>query len=186
VARRDDELMNRWADQLAKIEQELYRDHLHQKVWTEVVDEIQRRRPGADATFLVSYSEGYVASQLVRVRRLADTDRHSYSLASLIQKIAVNPWVITRARWTSRYVGNVETPESWQRAFVEREAADRWQERWADPDNPEQVNPRVLQDDLRRIATELSHLTTWATKRSPTSIRASPSACPGTTRSGRR
>jgi hypothetical protein len=119
VARRDDELMNRWADQLAKIEQELYRDHLHQKVWTEVVDEIQRRRPGADATFLVSYSEGYVASHLVRVRRLADTDRHSYSLASLIQKIAVNPWVITRARWTSRYVGNVETPESWQRAFVE-------------------------------------------------------------------
>jgi hypothetical protein len=165
MARVDDELvLERWADQLTKIEHDLYRGHVNQKVWTELREEIQFRRPGADATFLVSYSEGYVASQLIRVRRLADKDRRSHSLASLIQKVAVNPRVITRARWIRRYVGSIQVTEPWERPHHERNAAARWQERWADPDNPEQISPRVLQDDLDRLATELSHLTTWATK----------------------
>jgi hypothetical protein len=160
-----DELLNRWADQIAKIEQDLYRGHLNQKVWTELREEIQRRRPRADATFLVSYSEGYVASQLIRVRRLADKNRRTHSLASLIQKIAAtNPRVITRAWWISSYVGSIQVTEAWERDHHERVAAERWQERWADPDNPEQVSPRVLQDDLGRLATELIHLTTWANK----------------------
>jgi AbiU2 len=162
MTRRDDELLERWRDQLAKIEQELYRGHLHQEVWTEVRDEIQRRRPDADATFLVSYSEGYVASQLVRVRRLTDTDRQSHSLASLIQRIAVNPRTITRARWINRYVAAFDDSE--ERRHLEGVAANIWHERWADPDNHDQISPTVLQGDLDQLATELEHITTWATK----------------------
>lgn len=69
-----DQLLERWREQLAKIERQLYTGFLHQAVWAEVRGEIQRRQPNADATFLVSYSSGYVAGQMLLVRRLADRD----------------------------------------------------------------------------------------------------------------
>jgi hypothetical protein len=72
-----------WVDRMAKIWKELALGFLHQEVWTAFRDEVQQRRPNVDATFLVSYTQLYVAAQLLLIRRLADPDSKSRSLRSL-------------------------------------------------------------------------------------------------------
>lgn len=49
-----DALYSSWHERLAKIQHELYRGFLQQKLWTEMRDDTVRQRPSADATFLVT------------------------------------------------------------------------------------------------------------------------------------
>jgi AbiU2 len=153
-----DHLLQRWREQLAKIREHIIRGFLYQVVWTELREEIQGRRPTADGTFLVSYSAGYVAGQMLLVRRLADKDPRSDSLVSLIKRIARNAGVLTRTWYVERWVA--ESDDAWHRKLAES----AWHSQFADPDDPEQLNPSVLQADVDRLATELEHITTWATK----------------------
>jgi hypothetical protein len=154
--REHERIVQRWREQLAKIERELFRGFLHQAVWTELRDEIQRRHPDADATFLVSYSSGYVAGQMLLVRRLVDGDRKSDSLASLIQRIQGNANVVTRTCCVEQWVAKSKD----QRHLAEL----AWDRAFADPQDPERLNPALLQRDLDRLASELEHIVTWATK----------------------
>jgi hypothetical protein len=116
--REHERIVQRWREQLAKIERELFRGFLHQAVWTELRDEIQRRHPDADATFLVSYSSGYVAGQMLLVRRLVDGDRKSDSLASLIQRIQGNANVVTRTCCVEQWVAKSKGPAASGRVGV--------------------------------------------------------------------
>jgi AbiU2 len=152
-----DALFASWRERLTKIQQQLYLGFLQQKLWTEMREEIPRRRPTADATFLVSYAQLYVAGQMLLVRRLADDDESTHSLASLIQAIKKNPDVMTRTRYADRWAQHPDLGvadagrEEWLRAF-------------ADPADPERINRQLLEDDLDRLATELEHLVAWANK----------------------
>jgi hypothetical protein len=98
-----DALCSIWRERLAKVQHELYRGFLQQNLWTEIRDEIVRCRPSADATFLVSYTQLYVAGQILLVRRLAEDDDSTHALASLIPAIKRNPEVATRTRYAQQW-----------------------------------------------------------------------------------
>lgn len=155
------EQITRWEKQVDEVTNQLYRGFLHQDVWTQVRDEVQHRHPAGDGTFLVCYSGGYVAGQLTLIRRLADQDRKSMSLHSLIERILVNPRVMTRDQFALRYAASVSDDIDGDFHAVGLEV---WEQHYADPRSPNQINPAMLQRDLTRLATELEHMTTWATK----------------------
>lgn len=152
-----DALYARWRERLTKIQHELYRGFLQQELWTEMREEIPQRRPDTDATFLVSYSQLYVAGQMLLVRRLADVDESTHSLASLIRAIKRNPEVMTRTRYAQAWANGADSGG----ADADRE---EWLRVFADPADPEHVNPELLDDDLDRLAKELDHIVDWATK----------------------
>jgi hypothetical protein len=152
-----DRLVRGWREHLAKIERQLFHGFLHQAVWTELRDEIQKRRPDADQTFLVSYSVGYGAAQMLLVRRLTDLDPNTDSLASLIQKIQRNPNVLTRTRYAEEWAAKVDEP------LEHLTGESTWDSTFADPSCRERLNLTLLQADLDRLA-DLEHIVTWATK----------------------
>jgi hypothetical protein len=107
-----------WIDGLIKVE--LFRAHWHQRIWTEVRDEMQRHMdPGEDASFLVSYSQLYGQAQLMRIRRLTDPDSRSASLRVLIEAIGANRDLVT----VDRHVRNRTDPEEARREWI-RDYAD--------------------------------------------------------------
>jgi hypothetical protein len=170
-----DRIFQHWREQLVKIERELFHGFLYQVVWSELRDEIQRRHPEADGTFLVSYSSGYVAGQMLLVRRLTDKAPSSDSLVSLINRILRQPDIVTRTRYAEQWAANVEAPMerwtgelAWDESFtdpMERWTAElAWDESFADPHDPERLNVTLLEQDLDRLETELEHIVTWATK----------------------
>jgi hypothetical protein len=147
-----------WRAQLGRVGHELAMAHLHQIIWTEMRDEIQARRPNADGMFLASYSQCYVRSQMMVVRALVDTKRRPESLANLIKRIQNRRDVTTRSWYENDRAATAV--DSW----VLADAIAYWDRVYADPADPELLNPLRLRDDLGRLHRELHLLTTWANK----------------------
>lgn len=87
---------------MARIEQELMIASLNRQLYEEVRSEVVRQHPTSDATFLNSYSGLYARSQMMAIRRLADTDDSTDSLWQLIQRIRSNPSIASRAAVVER------------------------------------------------------------------------------------
>jgi hypothetical protein len=147
-----------WRDHLAKVRQQLTRAFLYQQVWTGMRDEIVRRHPQADGTFLVCMSEWYIQSQLMLVRRLADRMSQPDSLTNLILRIKRRPDVLTRSRFGDDWARTSEDPSELAHGLAV------WEDRYADTADPDHLNPRMLDEDLARLKAELKVLTNWATK----------------------
>ena len=75
---------------------ELMIAHLNRQLYQEMRDEILKRHPIADATFLNSYAGMYWRSQAMLVRRLADATDGPDSLWNLIGRIRSNPAIASR------------------------------------------------------------------------------------------
>jgi hypothetical protein len=140
-----DQLMQAWREHLAKVERQLFHGFLYQVVWTELRDEIQARRPNTDQTFLACYSAGYIASQMLLVRRLVDLNTATDSLASLIRNIERNPYVLTRTRYAKDWAAKVEEP------MEHLTGESTWDSAFADPHCRERLNLALLQEDLARL-----------------------------------
>ena len=145
-------ILDGWRGRLEVIRNEVITAHFHQAVWTAFRDEVQKRRPAADGTFLVSYTQLYVQSQLALVRRLVDPAKSTGSLAGLLTSIVANPEVMTRDRYCSIHEDDGRFAEAtWRRAF-------------ADPNDPQRLNVSMVAADLERLTGDLSHLVAWATR----------------------
>jgi hypothetical protein len=144
-----------WVSRLERISKEVRDAFFHQALCTAMRDEIQARHPTADATFLVSYSMVYIDAQAMVIRRLADPDDETHSLAALIRPILRNPHVPSR----QRYLDTFEPAE-----LDAGEAARTWTQQWASPDDAEILDPGPLRNDLDRLAEETNVVSGWATK----------------------
>src|SRR4051794_19368915 len=80
-----------WQSWTDEIRRQLRLAHLHQIVWTEVRDAATTVHPDADHTFLWSYSQVYVASTTMTIRRLADRRKGTRSLYRLIMAMRGEP-----------------------------------------------------------------------------------------------
>ena len=86
-----------WASTHA-VWEEIVRGYLAKQLYTEFRDEATARHPEADHTFLNSYSQNYVAAQIMRIRRLADKSQdRQESLWWIIQRIRKNRALASRS-----------------------------------------------------------------------------------------
>jgi hypothetical protein len=82
---------------LARIEDEPSIAMLDHQLYVAVQDEIPKRRPTSDGTFLSSSSNIYRRAQLMAIRRLTDKLDGTDSLWGLIERIRANPAIASRA-----------------------------------------------------------------------------------------
>lgn len=127
---------------------EITRAHLHRKIFRDVRDAIVREHPDADATFLFSYSEVYVHSQAMLVRRMTDQhpDRPN-SLWWVAERIRKNPGIADRATFVAAGADQYER-DSWEHdAWTRRNNVD-FTGNWGDGDSPADDRLAALQSQL--------------------------------------
>jgi len=111
-----DEINNQWADVL-----------WHQQVLLDLRHMIEAnpplKRPNAFKDWLL---DGYIAYQLMALRRQIDHDPKCISIRSLLTQIERNPEVLTRERFTSVYGGDAPTLGSRDFEKLAGKGADRF------------------------------------------------------------
>ena len=147
-----------WRDHLGHIQQDLYRAHHNQHIWTDFRDAVIKNDPTADGTFLASYSSVYAHSQGVVIRRQIDPDRRTHSLVNLLGAITRNPKVMSRTRFLEDRAGGRE-PDRLDGWFHQRDT-EAWA-RFAREDDPEHLNVEIPLNDINTLTTELSDIKEW-------------------------
>jgi hypothetical protein len=141
-------------ERLAGIERELMIAHLNRQLYQEMRDEILKRHPIADATFLNSYAGMYWRSQAMLVRRLADATDGPDSLWNLIGRIRSNPAIASRNTLVDE-VRSRSLPEIAEDAYADRSTE------YGGADVPPD---RLLAEMQQSLTVELQAVTTWVTR----------------------
>ena len=137
---------------------------MHKRIYTELRDEIMKRRANSDATFLNSYSHLYARGQVMMIRRLADRgDDKPRSLWWVIERIRRNRALGSR----SALLEPIRQKHPHDQFFVTD--ADRvFSERFGEGDLP---SDEPLADLQARLLDELAKVMTSPTVRSLIEIR---------------
>ena len=100
-------LRSRWRDDLELLHIDVTGLFHHRQIWSGMREALVDKDP---TFFLDHYAEMYVASQTLRVRRLADpkADGSTRSLARLVSAIAANEAALDRAWFIEQHIVNVE------------------------------------------------------------------------------
>lgn len=140
-----DRLRSELLETLDGIEHEVMYAYVHKQVYTALRDELLVRRPGADATFLNSYSHLYARGQVMMVRRLADRTRGKpLSLWWVIECIRRNPRIASRAALLAS-VGELYPDDG----FFVAEADRMFSQRFGEDEVPPDEMLASLQERLR-------------------------------------
>ena len=143
---------------MPKIEDEILHLHHRQQMllgFTKMLDETEDPNAGA---FLRSYRRMYVESQIMGIRRQADTDQRTVSLVRLLGQLEEHRLHFTRAWFVERAIEGMDDED---REFHGSNASATF-ENYADPERKVQLGRRTLSADRDQLRLVVTHLVDFA------------------------
>ena len=158
--REHDTLFEEWVRLLESIDHQITMSMLHRQIWFDIRQAVIDLHGNKDGTFINSYGAVYWDSQVMVVRRLADTHRDKPdSLWWLMERVRTNPAVMSRARYIETSVSHDENPGRADAQFTSRYGTGSF------------VDPAFLKDLQRQLESEASavnrHADQWIAHRDP-------------------
>lgn len=158
---------NKWQRWLEEIEQEILDLHHSHEIWRTLVDLIAAQELSESEYFVEAFTRMYVAGQAMGVRRQADTDQGTVSLARLLTGLSNQSGVVTQERFFALWGLNGVAPDT-ERDELERRArtkkATRAWAQFAGPLMGPVLDPAVPRGDLQGLHETAAAVTRYADK----------------------